>query len=424
MTEAANRILIVRLFDRVAGQIWRVGDGDAPEDWRFAYDADYLAQADAIPLSISLPLREEPHKEAVVRNWFCNLLPEGGVRDAITQRLRIAPRDDFALLAAIGGECAGAVSISDPEIEGLTQDADGEDLESLLAESGVSDSGDWALLATPRRLSLAGAQDKLAVVRNADGRLRMPHRGEPSTHILKPESLSIAGLRDLEAFGLALAKAVGLETATAEPVVVAGRKALLVERYDRVHEDGVVRRLHQEDFCQALGYPGELKYESQGGPSLKRCADLVRDQRLGPMAVQGFLDWVAITVVLGNADAHAKNLALLYDHDGRLSLAPFYDLVPTITLDARQLSRTPALRVGDAEGIDTVTAEDLKAFAAAAGYAPRYTLQRVATLAARVVEKAPSVADELKALGAGSSRLEKAVEVVGANARRVLHEAG
>lgn len=244
MTGTANRVLIVHLLDRIAGRISRVGDGDAPKDWRFAYDADYLAQADAIPLSISLPLQDEPHQEAVVRNWFCNLLPEGDVREAITQRLRLDPRDDFALLAAIGGECAGAVSISDPEIAGLAQAADGEDLEALLSESGVSGDGDWALLATPRRLSLAGAQDKLAVVRTADGRLRMPHLGE-------------------------------------------------------------------------------LKYESQGGPSLKHCAGLVRDQRLGPVAVQGFLDWVAFNVLLGNADAHAKNLALLYESDGRLSFASF-----------------------------------------------------------------------------------------------------
>src|SRR5690606_19163139 len=107
-----NRALTVHLFDRLTGHITRVGDGDSPEDWRFTYDVDYLAKPDAVPLSISLPLQEEPHKESVVRNWFCNLLPEGRVREAITQRLRLDSRDDFALLAAIGGECAGAVSIS------------------------------------------------------------------------------------------------------------------------------------------------------------------------------------------------------------------------------------------------------------------------------------------------------------------------
>lgn len=421
MSDAQHRVLIVRLFDNIAGRITRVGDGDAPEDWRFTYDPAYLAQVDAIPLSISLPLREEPHKEAVVRNWFCNLLPEGRVREAITQRLRLDPRDDFAFLAAIGGECAGAVSVSDPDAESVAQEGDGEDLEALLVSSGGADEGNWALLATPRRLSLAGAQDKLAVVRGADGRLRMPHRGEPSTHILKPDSLSIAGLRDMEAFGLALARAVGLEAAFSEPVLVAGRKALLVERYDRVFDEaGSVRRLHQEDFCQALGYPGELKYESQGGPSLKHCANLVRDQRLGPMAVQGFLDWVAFNVTLGNADAHAKNLALLYSPGGRLSLAPFYDLVPTITLDPRQLSREPALRVGAARGIDAVTADDLRTFATATGYTPRFVLQRVAALAARVVEAVPKVAEDLAQRGAGSARLEKVVEVVGTNAKRLI----
>src|SRR5690606_2889877 len=127
--------------------------------------------------------------------------------------------------------------------------------------------GGWALAGAPMRLSLAGAQDKLAVVADADGRLRLPHRGEPSTHILKPESRRFRGLREAEALGLALARRVGLEAAHARPVDVLGRPALLVERYDRLRtRDGVLHRLHQEDFCQALGYPEGLKYEASGGP--------------------------------------------------------------------------------------------------------------------------------------------------------------
>src|SRR3546814_16403075 len=113
----------------------------------------------------------------VARNWFCNLLPEGAGRQAIVERLRIAPDDDFALLAAIGGECAGAVSLRVPGVAPDTADDGETDLETLLALQGDDGGeGSWALAGTPMRLSLAGAPDQLAVVLEADGGLRLPHR--------------------------------------------------------------------------------------------------------------------------------------------------------------------------------------------------------------------------------------------------------
>ncbi|MCB1637092.1 MAG: HipA domain-containing protein, partial [Xanthomonadales bacterium] len=206
-----------------------------------------------IPVSVTLPLQDEPFAGAVVANWFGNLLPEGAVRETIERRLRLPPRDNFALLAAIGGECAGAVSVG-PESDSPEPAQNMEsDLEALIRAQG-SDVGDgaWAALGSPRRLSLAGAQDKIAVIRQAGGRLTLPAIGEPSTHILKPESRRLPGLRDLEALGLRLARAIGLNAVQVELVRVGDRRALLVERYDRTHETNkLTRRLHQEDFCQA-----------------------------------------------------------------------------------------------------------------------------------------------------------------------------
>ena len=112
--------------------------------------------------------------------------------------------------------------------------------------------------------------------------------------------------------------------------------------------DGTLHRLHQEDFCQALGYPDGLKYEASGGPGLAACAALVRKLALGPVAVQGLLDWVVFNVLIGNADAHAKNLSLLCDRVGQRRLAPLYDLVPTLYLPESLVERTPALRIGPA----------------------------------------------------------------------------
>lgn len=410
-------VLAVALFGQRIGDVAVPGPLPRPEDWTFTYAAGYLGGPAPVALSVSLPPRADPYAGAAVRNWFCNLLPEGAVRESVAERLRIPPRDDFALLAAIGGECAGAVSVgpSEPSIA-MPQDADLEPLVERLGED--AGEGTWALLGTPLRLSLAGAQDKIAVVVEPDGRLRLPAIAEPSTHILKPDSRRFRGLRDFEALGLALAQAVGLDVPAATPVEVAGHAALLVERYDRRKDvDGIAQRLHQEDFCQALGYPAELKYEGQGGPGLAACSTLLRRLGIGPAAVQGLLDWVAFNVLIGNVDAHAKNLALLCGRDGRRRLAPFYDLVPTLVLPETLVDRAPALRIGNAARVDAVAADDWRTFAREAGYAPRFVLQRVAGLADRLLDRLHETCGGLVERGVDERRLERAAAILEAHIR-------
>ena len=415
----------VRLFGRRCGHVAIEGELRSPEDWSFTYDTAYLDAArsgEAVaPLSVSLPLQPAPHVGAVARNWFCNLLPEGSIRDAVVQRLRLPQNDDFALLAAIGGECAGAVSVGTADAPAVEDEED--DLETLLylAGEGAVD-GAWAILGAPHRLSLAGAQDKIAVVREADGRLRLPATGEISTHILKPDSSVYPGLRDLEALGLRLAGAIGLSVAHAELVDVSGRPALLLARYDRAADEaGRLRRLHQEDFCQALGYPPELKYEQQGGPGLGQCADLVRSPRLGlgPDAVRGLLNWVVYCVSIGNADAHAKNLALLSDAQGFRGLAPFYDLVPTIAFSERHVDRTPALRIGGAERIDAIDAGHWRAFARTTGYGAPYVLEAVRSQAVALLAALPTVLETLIGQGANARRLNDAAAEIETTTRRL-----
>src|SRR3546814_827563 len=169
--------------------------------------------------------------------------------------------------------------------------------------------GWWAGGGRRGGVAWAGAQDKVAGGRESEGRRRLPQRGERSTHILKPDSRRFRGLRDAEALGLALAGRVGLDAASARLVDVQERPALLIERYDRVRaSDGTRQRLHQEDFCQVLGYPEGLKYEASGGPGLAAISALVRKLALGPKAVQGVLDWVVFNALIGNADATAETL--------------------------------------------------------------------------------------------------------------------
>lgn len=409
--------LDVELFGQPAGTLEISGSLRSPEDWAFTYYREYI-QAGACALSVTMPLREAPWTGAVARNWFCNLLPEGAVREAIVQRLRLPHDDDFSLLAAIGGECAGAVSLRVPGAMQAAVDEGETDLEAVLFLQGdVGGEGSWALAGTPMRLSLAGAQDKLAVVAEADGRLRLPHRGEPSTHILKPDSRRFRGLRDAEALGLALARRLGLDAAPARLVDVLGTPALLIERYDRVRApDGTLQRLHQEDFCQALGYPDGLKYEASGGPGLAACSALVRRLALGPAAVQGLLDWVVFNALIGNADAHAKNLSLLCDREGRRWLAPLYDLVPTVYLPESLVDRTPAMRIGGAARIDRIGVEDWAAFADAAGYRKPYVMDRVRSLAGRILECLAEVGSGIVEQGGDPERVERVMAAIEGNA--------
>lgn len=416
-------ILYVRIFGRYAGVLGVAGSVRAPEDWRFEYDAAYLAHEQAVALSVSLPLQSAPFEGAVVRNWFGNLLPEGMIREAICARLKLPVWDDFALLAAIGGECAGAVSLSaDFDAEGgdaLTSQA----LEAELLQSGWRGSAaEMALVGTPRRLSLAGAQDKIAVVVHADGVIRMPATGELTTHILKPDSHRLPGLRDLEALGLTLARALGLPVAHADLRTVAGEKALLVARYDRaVGPTGDPVRLHQEDFCQALGHPSEQKYEVQGGPSLAACANLIRFQlRLGPLAIRQFLDWVIYNILIGNADAHAKNLALLTPQDGRRQLAPFYDLVPTIAVPERYVDRVPAMNIGQAKAIDQVGYRDWEALATSTGYKLPFVRARLRQMAEEIHHHLPDVVTSLVNDGAERTLLDSASDAIARNVARAV----
>lgn len=415
--------LSVELCGQPIGTLGIEGPMRSPEDWTFGYLAAAAGASHprALSLSLSMPWREEPYRGAVVRNWFCNLLPEGAVRDAVVARLRLPQRDDFALLAAIGGECAGAVSVYGDRAAATHATPGDSDIDALLARQGdFAGEGAWSLIGAPRRLSLAGAQDKLAVIRESGGRLRLPLEGEPSTHILKPDSRRFIGLRDLEALGLAVAQGVGLETAAATLVEAGGRPALLVERYDRQRgADGVLSRLHQEDFCQALGYPGELKYEAGGGPSLAACAALLRRHALGATALQALLDWAIFNVVIGNADAHAKNLSLLHPPAGPARVAPLYDLVPTIVLPESLVERELALRIGGATRIDAITADDWRQFARACGYGAKFVLERVRTLAQAVIGQLPRSAASIIEHGGDPTRLQRAVAVLTEHAKRV-----
>ena len=365
----------------------------------FTYATEWLARADAVTLSCALPLQPESFDDFSSRPFFAGLLPEGGMRRLIAQQFQVSRQNDFALLDAIGGECAGAVTFL-AQGQPLPVPCEGDDIEWLSEESLVA-----LLDELPRRpmlagknglrLSLAGAQDKLPVVFEA-GRIGLPCNGTPSTHILKPAIQAVEDSVINEGFCLALAAAMKLKTAQAHIQQIHGRDFLLVERYDRfVDAQGRLQRRHQEDFCQALGLVPEMKYQNEGGPDLAQCFDLIRRvTRPSAPHVLRLLDCVIFNALIGNHDAHAKNFSLLYTEQG-LVLAPCYDILATTVYP--NLTPKMAMKIGSRYKFSEVQVQHWDDFAASAGLSKAQMHKRILAFA----EQMPVVARQLEATSGG-----------------------
>lgn len=365
----------------------------------FSYRPEWLAGGQATPLSQSLPLQAEAFDDRVTRPFFAGLLPEGDKRRLVAQALGVSRQNDFALLDGIGGECAGAVTLLEPgqtPSDAAPADAvrwlDDADLLKLLAEMPRRPmlAGDGDL-----RLSLAGAQDKLPVV-VAGERIGLPLFGSPSTHILKPAIDDIEGSVFNEGFCMALARAMGLDAAPTEIRRMQGQPYLLVQRYDRLQIEQTLaastQRLHQEDFCQALGVPPELKYQNEGGPDLAQAFALVRSAtRPNAPHILKLLGFVLFNALIGNHDAHAKNFSLLYTPRGA-ALAPLYDALSTAVYP--QLTDKMAMKIGSKYRFAELHARHWEQFATSAGLSPAQVKKELKRFAERLPEQVRLVRTE------------------------------
>jgi serine/threonine-protein kinase HipA len=284
-------------------------------------------------LSLSLPVSSRRYTQGIVRPFLDGLLPEGESRKSIARAVHVPERDTYGLIRALGRDCAGAVVIrptEDPAPPAPTtttaEPLSPDEIEALVRDLKSAPLGVGGRV----RISLAGVQEKLVLTRMPDGSWGRPVDGTPSTHILKPEIAAFPNTVENEAFCMRVAKHLGLDVASVETTEVGGRKLIVVERYDRlVGADGAVRRIHQEDFCQATGVSPETKYEEDGGPSLLRIAGILRDAA-APDSLERLLEAVTVNALIGNGDAHAKNFSLLHTEEGALTPAPLYDLMCTL----------------------------------------------------------------------------------------------
>lgn len=343
--------LAVLLEGSVAGTLTRLRGGRL----RFEYDDGFRTRGDATPLSLSMPKQVRSHGDRTATPWLWGLLPDN---DAVLARwarqFHASASSPFSLLAtAVGEDCAGAVQFVAPDdaerllqlkgdVTWLSEDDVGERLRELNADSTA-----WLGTSFTGQFSLAGAQAKTALLLQ-DGRWGIPSGATPTSHILKP---AVAGLDDHdlnEHLCLDAARRAGLIVAPTQVRRFGEESAIVIDRYDRVQIGERLARVHQEDLCQALGFPPSQKYQNEGGPTPTQIAELLRTampSRAADDAVWRFVDALAWNWLIAGTDAHSKNYSLLLAGND-VRLAPLYDIASALPYGAHEKKLRLAMKLG------------------------------------------------------------------------------
>lgn len=375
--------LSVRLHGEPLGTLEQAESGKL----RFHYEKAALRS-----LSLSMPLSEKRFEDEACEAYFGGLLPESQqARLLIAKKYGANARNTFSLLKAIGYDCAGAVSL-----HSLTEAVKAAKTFQLQAKA-LSDKAlaqhirelpkkPLFLGAEGLRISLAGAQDKAAVCL-MDGQIALPLEGTPTTHLLKPGIAGLEATVENEWLCMTLAKQIGLDVPIVEIREAEGVPYLLISRYDRRFVEGeCIERIHQEDFCQALGVPSSLKYQADGGPVLKDCFQLLHKVSQPAKARTTLLKMVVFNALIGNCDAHAKNFSLLHHDDGSTQLAPAYDLLCTSHYE--MTTSKMAMKLGGKYKLKEVFPRHWEAFAEECSLSPslvRKTLSSVSEQLSKAV---------------------------------------
>ena len=407
----------------------------------FTYHEAWQSSPGGYPLSLSLPLAAAEHPHAAVNTYLWGLLPDNErVLERWARQFQVSARSAFGLLAAVGEDCAGAVQLVPRaraaritrgrarEVDWLSTRDVARRLRAL-----VEDAAAWRASADEGQFSLAGAQPKTALYFER-GRWGVPRGRTPTTHILKPTLPTLDGHAENEHLCLELARELGLPTATSKVQRFEDLTAVVVERYDRVPLDGVVRRVHQEDLCQALGRLPNKKYENEGGPSAADVVGLLRAAVVGdaepseasPVAetdVRTFIDALVFNWLIGGTDGHAKNYSLLLG-PGRVRLAPLYDLGSIYAYpDIQPKKAKLAMKIAGKYRIEEIHPPQWKAFARTLRVSSDELVERLWTLAATLKEALPAQVSRLREAGLTHPILPRIEAAVTERAKRLVRQA-
>nr|MBQ4457730.1 type II toxin-antitoxin system HipA family toxin [Clostridia bacterium] len=368
-------------------------EGEGPSDARFRYSDDYRKNG-GLPISISLPVREEAFSVTKTSNFFDGLLPEGFTRRTVASWMHVAEEDYLSILYGLGRECLGALCITGGEdAAAASYERISEQQVQKLAAEGATKSAE---LVVKSHLSLTGASGKVGLYYDRPHRSwYLPHGTAPSTHIIKQSHVRLDAIVTNEKLSLMTAARCGLEVPDSFIINTGGGKEhevlFATQRYDRVFDEdcplvsGLIRpyRLHQEDFAQAMGIPASAKYESDSGSYFRDMFTLIRTHCADPVADQLKLwDMIVFHFLIGNTDAHIKNFSLLYGKNlKQIHLAPAYDIVSTSIYE--QSTRNMAFRIGDTASLDEITRSSFQKAARDAGLGVTLAMRRFDAMAGR-----------------------------------------
>ncbi|MFV0298530.1 MAG: type II toxin-antitoxin system HipA family toxin [Hyphomicrobiaceae bacterium] len=391
----------------------------------FDYDADWLQNPNAIPLSLSMPLTKARHGDAAIKPFLWGLLPDNeATLAAWGRRFGVSPRNAFALLGHIGEDLQGAVQLVPPEgleilrkREGVTR-LSPEALETAF-RALMRDPGATQFSEEGGQFSLAGAQPKKALYRVGDAWYE-PRGRTPSTHILKPPIPNLAGQVQNEAFCLRLAGRLGLPTPHIWIEHFGDLPVVVIERYDRVRmkgktrlaldqRGGEVRRVHQEDCCQALATMPQTKYQAEGGPGIADIMQLLSGSAKPAEDRDRFMRAQAFNFVIGGSDAHAKNYSVLLTRLGRFRLAPLYDLISLLPYLDRRRDGKLAMPIDGQYRFDRIAPRHWERQARAAGYAPDRAMAHIRDCLARLPDEASALAQDFANNGLAGEELDRLV---------------
>lgn len=335
-----KKLLSVRLYGQPVGTLKQLSTGKMT----FTYD-NTAKQA----ISLGMPLRDEPYGDIASEAYFGGLLPESEIaKKIIGKKYGISPNNTFALIKAIGYDCAGAISchtIDEPINNQNSFSLDARVITEKELYQHVKELPQKPLFmdVDGLRLSLAGIQDKAAVCL-IENQIALAENGCPTTHILKPSSPYFAEMPENEYFCLKIAKGLGLSVPDIQLRKINDITFLLIERFDRRQHNQLIERVHQEDFCQALGVLSFKKYQREGGPNFKNCFDLLKNITHPVVDRKQLASVLIYNYLIGNMDAHAKNFSLLHYSPTEIHLAPFYDLLCTRVYE--NLTTKMAMKIG------------------------------------------------------------------------------
>ena len=371
----------------------------------FRYDDSWQTDSSAFPLSLSMPLVREHHEHRVVEAFLWGLLPDNGnVLERWGRRFRVSARNPFRLLQHVGEDCAGGVQFvrpdrvdpllsgrGEPRIQWLTEEDLAVRISDVVADASATRRGEDG-----GQFSLAGAQPKLALYRErGTGRWGVPEGRTPTTHILKPANGAFDGQTENEHFCLRLAAELGFSTARSSVLACGNIPVIVVERYDRREKDGQVRRVHQEDFCQACAVRPQSKYQNEGGPSPRMMGEVINSfSSSSGVDMERFAEALIFHWLTGGTDAHAKNYSMLLAAGSQARLAPLYDLATALPYPRQIPPRkaTMAMKIGSHYRIQEISRMDWEKLARELLLSPQVVLGKIMEMAERLPTAADSVA--------------------------------